>query len=87
MNVLNNIGLMTDFGWNSNCDMTKMMNGNCGPNFQWSCSQGTCYRTYNSWPIWTKSNFNSKSMNVAFTCKPPYLSGGSHSLTASFNPS
>jgi hypothetical protein len=43
MNVLNNIGLMTDFGWNSNCDMTKMMNGNCGPNFQWSCSQGTCY--------------------------------------------
>jgi hypothetical protein len=78
---LNNKGLITDFGWNSNCDMTRMMNGNCGSNFQWSCSQGTCYRTYNSWPIWTKSNFNSKSMNVTFTCKLPYLSGGSHSLT------
>jgi len=78
---LNNKGLMTDFGWNSNCDMTIMMNGNCGSNFQWSCTQGTCYRTYNSWPIWAKSNFYSKSMNVTFTCKLPYLSGGTHYLS------
>jgi hypothetical protein len=78
---LNNIGLMTELGWSSDCDITRRMSGNCGPNSTWSCSQGTCHRMYNSWPIWVKSNFNSRSLNVTFTCKLPYLSGGSHRLT------
>ncbi|MCC5994553.1 MAG: NEW3 domain-containing protein [Candidatus Aenigmarchaeota archaeon] len=80
---LNNIGLMTELGWSTDCDMTGRMSesGNCGSDSQWSCSQGTCHRMYNSWPIWVKSNFNSRSLNVTFTCKLPYLSGGSHNLT------
>jgi len=75
---LNNKGLMTDFGWSSNCD--NMMSGNCGSNNQWSCdSQAYCkHQNYN---LWVKSNFNSHYVNVTFICKLPYLSGGSHSLT------
>jgi hypothetical protein len=69
---------MTDFGWSSNCD--NMMSGNCGSNNQWNCdSQAYCkHRNYD---LWVKSNFNNYYVNVTFTCKLPYLSGGSHSLT------
>jgi hypothetical protein len=75
---LNNKGLMTDFGWSNNCN--NMMSGNCGSNNQWSCdSQAYCkHQNYN---LWVKSNFNNHYVNVTFTCKLPYLSGGSHSLT------
>jgi hypothetical protein len=74
---LNNKGLMTDFGWNRNCD--NMMSGNCGNNNQWYCSQGTC--KHQNYDLWVKSNFNNHYVNVTFTCKLPYLTGGSHSLT------
>jgi hypothetical protein len=75
---LNNKGLMTDFGWNSNCN--NMMSGNCGSNNQWKCdSQAYCKNQ--NYDLWTKSNFNNRYVNVTFTCKLPYLSGGSHTLT------
>jgi hypothetical protein len=67
---------MTDFGWNSNCD--NMMSGRCGNNNQWSCSQRTCkHQNYN---LWVKSDFNNHYVNVTFTCKLPYLTGGTHYL-------
>jgi hypothetical protein len=70
---------MTDFGWNSNCDSNNMMSGRCGNNNQWDCSQGTC--KHQNYDLRVKSNFNNHYVNVTFTCKLPYLTGGTHYLS------
>jgi hypothetical protein len=68
---------MTDLGWNSNCDNRR--SGNCGSNNQWSCdSQAYC--KHQNYDLWVKSDFNTRSVNETFTCKLPYLSGGTHYL-------
>jgi hypothetical protein len=74
---LNNKGLMTDFGWNSSCN--KKMSGNCGMNNEWSCSQGNC--KHSDYNLQINSDFDNHRINATFTCKLPYLTGGSHSLT------
>jgi hypothetical protein len=74
---LNKKGLMTDFGWDSNCD--NATSRNCGSNNQWSCdSQAYC--KHQNYDLWVKSNFNNHYVNVTFTCKLPYLTGGTHYL-------
>jgi len=74
---LNKRGLMTDFDWNHTC--SGRMSGNCGKNNKWGCSQGTC--KHSGYDLWVYSDFGIHYVNVTFTCKLPYLSGGRHTLT------
>ena len=75
---LNNKGLMSDFGWNGDCD--NKISGNCGRNNEWNCdSSATC--KHSQYDLWVKSNFTTSSLNITFVCNLPNLLAGTHSLT------